>query len=122
MNEPKCPKCCKPLSLELGTYYCHWCKLIIDPSVLQPEQEEQMAKCTDCIHHFVCETLKGKTEDTWAERCVSYRHKESCAEVVRCKDCKWLQQDGVNRNFCGLGDFYCGETDYCSRGAKMDVD
>lgn len=35
MNEPKCLKCGKPLSLELGTYYCHWCKLIIDPSVLE---------------------------------------------------------------------------------------
>ena len=43
-------------------------------------------------------------------------------EVVRCKDCRWRRQDEVNRNVCGLGDFYCGETDYCSRGAKMDGD
>ena len=39
-------------------------------------------------------------------------------EVVRCKACKWLQQDDVNRNFCGLGDFYCGEADYCSRAER----
>ena len=31
MNEPKCPKCGKPLSLEYGTYYCHWCKILIYP-------------------------------------------------------------------------------------------
>lgn len=42
--------------------------------------------------------------------------------VVRCKDCKWRQQDDVNRNFCGLGDFYCGDTDYCSRGERKDND
>lgn len=36
MNEPKCPKCRKPLSFELGTYYCHSCRLIIDPSALEP--------------------------------------------------------------------------------------
>ena len=41
-------------------------------------------------------------------------------EVVRCKDCKWRQQDEVNRNFCGLGDFYCGDTDFCSRGERKD--
>lgn len=34
MNEPKCPVCGKPLSLEYGTYYCHGCKLTIEPSVL----------------------------------------------------------------------------------------
>lgn len=39
-------------------------------------------------------------------------------EVVRCKDCKWRQWDDVSRNFCGLGDFYCGELDYCSRGER----
>lgn len=40
--------------------------------------------------------------------------------VVRCKDCKWRQQDDINRNFCGLGDFYCGDTDFCSRGERKD--
>ena len=42
-NEQKCPMCGKPLSLEFGTYYCHWCNITIDPSVLQPKQEKQMA-------------------------------------------------------------------------------
>lgn len=41
-------------------------------------------------------------------------------EVVYCKNCVWRQQDDINRNFCGLGDFYCGETDYCSRGERKD--
>ena len=44
----------------------------------------------------------------------------NAVEVVRCKDCKWRQQDDVNRNFCGLGDFYCGDTDYCSRAERKD--
>lgn len=46
--------------------------------------------------------------------------KRDTVEVVRCKDCKWRQQDDVNRNFCGLGDFYCGDTDFCSRGERKD--
>ena len=43
-------------------------------------------------------------------------------EVIRCKDCKWRQQDDVNRNFCGLGDFYCGENDFCSRAERKVED
>lgn len=27
----ECPKCGRPLSLEYGTYYCHWCKIMIYP-------------------------------------------------------------------------------------------
>ena len=45
------------------------------------------------------------------------------AEVVRCRYCEYREKDDVGRYFCGLGDFYIGDTDYCSRGrhgAKMD--
>lgn len=42
-------------------------------------------------------------------------------EVVRCKDCEYRKKDDVGRNYCGLGDFYCGDTDYCSRGKKKMV-
>ena len=48
-----------------------------------------MAKCAECVHRFVCETLKGKIENSWAETCMAYRRKERFAEVVRCKDCKY---------------------------------
>ena len=52
MNEPKCPKCGRPLSFELGTYYCHWCRLIIDPSVLE--------KTVDVV-----EVVHGRWEEWW---------------------------------------------------------
>ena len=44
-------------------------------------------------------------------------------EVVRCKDCEYREKDDAGRYFCWLGDFYVGDTDYCSRGrygAKMN--
>ena len=50
-----------------------------------------MAECKDCVHKFVCETLKGKIKNSWAETCVAYRHKETCVNVVQCKDCEHLE-------------------------------
>ena len=35
----ECPKCGRPLELELGTYYCHYCKIIIDPVALGMEEK-----------------------------------------------------------------------------------
>lgn len=34
-TEPKCPKCGKPYSFEHGTYYCHLCRIMIDPDTLE---------------------------------------------------------------------------------------
>ena len=49
MNEPKCPRCGKPLSFELGTYYCHWCRLIVNPSSLEePVDAVEVVRCKDC--------------------------------------------------------------------------
>lgn len=55
-----------------------------------------------------------------ALRCMEQCKTVDAVPVVRCKDCKWRQQDDVNRNFCGLGDFYCGDADYCSRGERKE--
>lgn len=85
-----------------------------------------MAKCTECIHHFVCETLKGKTEDTWAENCFAYRHKESCVEVVRCKDCIFsAQHDPYDPMECvkwatKWGVCYTTPDGYCHKGERKN--
>lgn len=89
-------------------------KRLIDANALTREiealREEHRGKSTGTIYggytSALCAVDGAKTVDA--------------VEVVRCKDCKWRQQDNVNRNFCGLGDFYCGETDFCSRGERKD--
>lgn len=85
---------------------------------LEKVYESACAGCTrhgdapgECYHDEPCERLIFAF--TTAEPV-------DAVEVIRCKDCVWRQQDDINRNFCGLGDFYCGETDYCSRGERND--
>ena len=90
-----------------------------------------MAKCTDCIHRFVCETLKGRIENTWAETCVAYRNKKNCVEVVRCKDCiYYIETVGKDSGKpCGYGSCGCTcqiitgiiyDEDFCSYGERKD--
>ena len=83
-----------------------------------------MARCADCIHHFICETLKGKVKDTWAEKCVAYMNKKNCVEVVRCKDCKYYEIGKDYLPYCnhwdgGIAD-YPREDDFCSYGERKD--
>lgn len=89
-----------------------------------------MGKCEDCIHRFVCETLRGRIENTWAETCVAYRHKRSCAEVVFCKECKhWKPGDSFSGDSlddmqriggCPIVRFGRRENDFCCEGERKD--
>ena len=70
-------------------------------------------------------------ENTFMDGVLWMEDKIDNAPVVRCADCKWFQcnmrqdgylPDGVSeyecRHWCGP----CDPTDYCSHGAKMEVD
>lgn len=88
-----------------------------------------MANCQECVHKFVCETLKGKIKNSWAETCVAYRHRETCVAVVRCEDCKHSYM-GVANLMCGrcgqningirLGGVSVKAEHYCSYGERRN--
>ena len=80
----------------------------------------RMAKCTNCIHHFVCKTLKGKLEDSYAETCVAYLNREDCVAVVRCKDCRHYIKEETMVTHCRLFGAMCDDDDFCSYGERKD--
>lgn len=47
------------------------------------------------------------------------------AEVVRCKDCRYYQDAKINKKgflICPASGMEISETDYCSYGARMEVE
>ena len=42
-------------------------------------------------------------------------------EVVRCKDCRWFENDGYHTN-CQIMRFCVEAEDYCSRGERREDD
>lgn len=40
-------------------------------------------------------------------------------EIVRCKDCRWYENDGYHTN-CQIMRFCVEEEDYCSRGERRE--
>lgn len=88
------------------------------------KQVLEMAKLLCTVMEGDCDAcIFGKKRDCppirEAERLykAGYRKQiENAVEVVRCEDCVYRLKDDVGRGFCELGDFYVGETDYCSRG------
>lgn len=40
-------------------------------------------------------------------------------EVVRCKDCRWFENDGYHTN-CQIMRFCVEDDDYCSRGERKE--
>lgn len=81
-----------------------------------------MGKCTNCIHHFVCKTIKGKLENSYAETCVAYLNRENFVAVVHGR---W-EEIGVADYKCSRCGFRFTSADpismfeYCRCGAKMD--
>lgn len=70
--------------------------------------------CKECIHYQMCHSIDIDAP------CAAYKNKTYMVEVVRCKDCVFRLKDDVGRAYCDLGDFYVGDTDYCSRGERRD--
>ena len=95
-------------------------KRLKDANALMDEFRRYMAERYDRVKCISEENCKTCSKGCLWRNVVSKAPAVDAVEVVRCKDCKWRQQDDVNRNFCGLGDFYCGDTDFCSRGERKD--
>ena len=74
-------------------------------------------KCGDCIHADICKQLNGG----WFSReniayCKGFKDRTSYVEVVRCKDCKGMNED----KFCVAWEGFVREDDFCSYGERKD--
>ena len=79
-----------------------------------------MVKCTNCIHYFVCKTLKRKMEDYFAEACVAYLNRGDLVAVVRCKDCKHWSMGYCNHFAYYSYEPMTSEDDFCSYGERRE--
>lgn len=49
------------------------------------------------------------------------RKKPNAVHIVRCKDCRWYENDGYHTN-CKIMRFCVEAEDYCSRGERREDD
>ena len=98
-----------------------------------------MAKCEDCIGFNSCEAwcvavekvlktdgVREELKKDNAEFCPSFKNKDNFVEVVRCKDCKYGEEQvpvyGVIDYKCLKTKVSClSATDFCSYGEKKGV-
>lgn len=84
-----------------------------------------MAECKDCLHKKVCfkQTIrKDLTPKGFELNCDNFISKE-CAEVVRCKDCRYWQDNngGYPHEECRWGkEETPDEDDFCSYGERKE--
>lgn len=73
--------------------------------------------CKNCMCDIVCPHI----DDADANRCQFYKDKERLVEVVRCKDCKWMVEEGYCvTNVKGAGYKKPKPDDFCSYGERKD--
>jgi hypothetical protein len=76
--------------------------------------------CEDCIHYEVC--IFHLKNDEYL-KCLLFQNKADFAEVVRCKDCAYWQDNngGYPHEECRWGkDETPDADDYCSFGERKD--
>lgn len=88
-----------------------------------------MSTCKECIHEIVCDALI-KTGLPWADGeypaeafCMAFKGKNDLVEVVRCKDCRYWQDNngGYPHEECRWGkEETPDEDDFCSYGERKD--
>lgn len=69
--------------------------------------------CAECDHSIKCEDCD-----------IDYHFEHlaptvDAVEVVRCKDCRWFENDGYHTN-CQIMQFCVETEDYCSRGERRE--
>lgn len=77
----------------------------------------RVATCGDCIHADVCERNLIFTEfsrDNPAY-CENFMNKENCVEVVRCKTCRYYNEDG---EYCGMWGECRHPEHFCDEGVR----
>ena len=76
-----------------------------------------MARCKDCIHCDVCENVILRLSALEYGKCKHFIDKTDVAEVVSCKDCKYLYcLSAVDRRF------YCRHSPQGLRGINIVED
>lgn len=81
-----------------------------------------MKTCKACLHFDVCKKY-GSTVDFPVDDgvCLHFRDSTNCEEVIRCKECRFWDEDGrcdPIRN--GLTEDYTMGVDYCSYGERRE--
>lgn len=66
----------------------------------------------------MCKAFKCGWNDALAS-VMDYAPTVDAVEVVRCKDCKWYENDGYHTN-CQIMRFCVEAEDYCSRGERRE--
>jgi hypothetical protein len=79
-----------------------------------------MATCKDCLHYGICEYSTIADKEI---KCKDYICKTDYVKVVRCKDCKYMSNDGAcNKCFKGIysiaGYNAVHLYDFCSYGER----
>ena len=66
----------------------------------------------------MCKAFKCGWNDALAS-VMDYAPTVDAVEVVRCKDCRWYENDGYHTN-CQIMRFCVEAEDYCSRGERRE--
>ena len=80
-----------------------------------------MTLCENCIHEKVCADSKecAESENLIIAVCGQFKNKADFVEVVRCKDCKYIQTMSDGKTLaCIRQSAYRKPTDFCSYGEK----
>ena len=84
-----------------------------------------MGICKDCIHYEICDTYVAPNESFPEVEggCRCFKAKADMVEVVRCKDCKYWQDNngGYPHEECRWGkDETPDADDFCSYGERKE--
>lgn len=70
-------------------------------------------------HEAVFMAIKALKEQERVDAVEVVAKNETTTEVVRCKDCRWFENDGYHTN-CQIIQFCVEAEDYCSGGERKD--
>jgi hypothetical protein len=97
-RQDTCPKCGKPLQVEYGTGYCHGCRVIVDPQLIQGQScSKTPATNADRIRSMSDEELAA-----CSMVCPYQIDEYFCTCGTDCEKCRleWLQQPAKEVNPC----------------------
>lgn len=70
-----------------------------------------------CDVSYIYQDCADNRIETWVDEMPTV----DAVEVVRCKDCRWFENDGYHTN-CKIIRFCVEAEDYCSRGERREDD
>ena len=79
--------------------------------------------CNNCIHLNTCYKIEHYGRNLDDEPCDDFINKNSFAEIVKCKDCKFRGREDCSMYYrCNCGEQHTWETDndFCSGGERKE--